>query len=353
MSLFEELLDKYNEETVSVEKEEPEKQTTPVKEKETGDTTPPEENSQREDVTDNGEEYGAEPEETSPIEQLMSLEGYLEEAPREYDNSVEGVKAYLEDRDKKRDTEIVKNFLSSDPQLASFYKHTVVEGKDPKTFIKLNHDRPSFMDMDLPAIDGSTTEPEKKKINNQYDSVIKQYYSKKGLPEEAIDGLLESTKNKHELAKSALEGLKSEYQESINKEEEARKQEQLIQEQEAKQTLQEINNIIDKNDFGDFKIPESELGNFKNYVTVPVNKEGLTQADIAYNSLSVREKLIVDYYIKQKFKPRFAKVKNNTFFSSVKDKTKDRVNPDGKDKGEFSGKNMDHASFISLLKNNK
>lgn len=273
---------------------------------------------------------------------LMKSEGFVGEG--EFEDSSEGLGNYMKERDTARDQQVLTSFLKASPELASFYKHTIVDKKPAESFMR-RLDKPTILTTEIKPLGESLSDVEKVTVLDSHRAIIKANLKGK-VSETVLNSIIESAVEKGEteqLAKDSLADLTTAYNGELK----------LLEDQ--AQTLVDTDALNYENAQRVIKatvgkgalasnviIPESEKLGFIDFLTKPINTmSGETKQQQVVSSLSPEQDLLLDYLlykfsISGKFDIGSLKTRssNKQFFNSAKGENDRRQS---RDKGRVSG----------------
>lgn len=271
-------------------------------------------------------------EEIGLLAEFMKEEGYLEEG--EYEDSSEGLKKYIADRDKARDLKVITSFLESSPDVARVFNHVVVEGKPFASLIR-ETTKPEILEEKLIEIKPTSSDEDKETAIKQHTKIIRAGLKGK-VSDTILEGMITTAVEKGEtlaLAKDVLKDIEASYNneiESINKEAAARKK---AEQDEANAAKENIKRLITKGEVAaNVLIPESEKTEFYDFLVKPVDAlTGKTKQTLIMESLTDEEDMLLDYllFVKaKKGKIDFSALKSKStvkkFFKNAKKANEDR-----------------------------
>jgi len=223
------------------------------------------------------------------IKELSGLLGYDIEG--EFDESIEGIAEYTKKAGEAIAAQKVNELFQRFPDAYEYMKHLAQGGK--KEDYLGSEGAPAYLDSDLSSAGDETLK-----------TVIKQALTSQGFEQDAIEETLEDYEDTGLLKKQAAIAQKY-LKRNYEKEKAARDAatQKNIQDQQAKaeQAVSEIKGVINKGELaGNFRIPEAEKPAFEKWM-FGANKEGKTQRDIERESMSMQDKLALEYLFFKKF----------------------------------------------------
>lgn len=191
----------------------------------------------------------------------------------------------------------------TNPDFAKFYKHTIIEGNSVDTFLA-SQSKPEYHDVEITDIsDTNSTEANEQIINTQKE-ILTAALKAKGNDQDEIDLLIESIEDKgvlFEKAKQAKEYLKTTHEAKVQEQLQAEQEAKKAEEQATVEQWQKIQTMLDKNDLGDgIKLPTSdrrEIEAFTRAISQPVDKHGNTQIDYMRNKQTLGQQLLSDFLL--------------------------------------------------------
>ena len=278
-----------------------------------------------------GEGEGGEP---GILEALMIEEGYVEEG--EYEDSSDGIKQYIADRDKKRDLKVLEGFLSANEQMAAVFNHIVVQKKPLESLLRSSQ-KPAILETQLLETSATSTDEQKEQAVKQHSDIIRQGLKGK-FSDSIVEQMITSAVEKGETlatARDVLKDIEKQHNADVASiEAQARTEAEALEKQE-EEIRKNIQKVITKGEAAsNIIIPQSDRVGLYEFLTKPVDAlNNRTKQQIVSDTLSDEENILIDYllYLKAKngkidlalLKSRSAKKK---FFKKSKEENEDRQN---------------------------
>jgi len=297
-------------------------------------------------LEDNAEAVEAYVSKDNSVLQLMQAEGFLEEGT--FDNSMEGLQAYLAKRDEVAFEKKLQNYFEDQPMLKQVKEH--LDKKLPIQSLFMRQQKPAILANELPKITDEMDDKAKANVTKVYEQLIRQAYKSKGVDDVAIEAIVKTAQDGGKMAdtaEAAKQMLSADFDaqiEAYEKEEQAAVDAQLeALQQERNQAIE----IVTKNDFGGgLKIPTADIEGFKNYVGKVVKSDGVTtMSDEKYSKLTLAQKLWLDYIVYKDFKlPNIVTNTSKLLFGKANKDNSKRTPPGG-----GSGGSASRSGSIPLL----
>ena len=239
-----------------------------------------------EDIKEESKEDDDESDEDSTVvSEILSAFGY--ESEGDYDDTSEGLINMTKD---------IAGQLAEDRVAEVMDKFPLV--KEHLEYVLNGGESQNFMQAYDPSLDYNKIQLPEDDVRSQ-KAILSEYFNLKGhdksFTSEMINDYADSGKlhAKAESARQALGKVQAQQQSQlVNQQKEERAQEYQNQQQfwgDVAKTLE------DSQEFAGVTVPEREKSKFFNYLSRPVNQEGLTQRDIDHSEAEMDKKLAIDY----------------------------------------------------------
>lgn len=271
------------EETEEVQ-EEPQNETEEVQE-EVIEEQP--EDDQEEEVEESDEEDG----EPTVVSEILEKLGY--EPSDEYDDTPEGLLQMTKDISSQMADDRIDEVLNNFPLVKQHLEY-VLQGGQSNRFMAAHDPRADYGEFQLNENDIAS-----QKV------ILANYFELKGHDKEFTNELLEDYEdsgklfNKAAAAKDALSKYQEQQREAMYERQREENKKQAEQQQEFWNGIADT--IKDSQEFAGITIPEREKSKFFNYISQPVNNEGLTQRDLDHTNAETDVKLAIDYLMYKGF----------------------------------------------------
>jgi hypothetical protein len=222
----------------------------------------------------------------------------------EYENGVGGLKAAIKDALPQLVKKTFIESLAEVPYMKDFYNHVAIEGKSVDTFL-LKNTTPDFAKIKVEEVTSTMDDNAKTTALNLQKNLIYQELIAKGMEESDVTEFIklqEDTGKLFERAKTAKDTLVKMYEkekEVILKQEEAKL---AKQEEERKQTIEKVKEIIQSNNFDGLQIPTEDIAMFQEALLKPIDDRGNTLLDYKRSKLNLEKNLFLDYLVLKDFK---------------------------------------------------
>jgi hypothetical protein len=222
----------------------------------------------------------------------------------EYENGVGGLKAAIKDAIPQLVKKTFIESLAEVPYMKDFYNHVAIEGKSVDTFL-LKNTTPDFAKIKVEEVTSTMDDNAKTTALNLQKNLIYQELIAKGMEESDVTEFIklqEDTGKLFERAKTAKDTLVKMYEkekEVILKQEEAKL---AKQEEERKQTIEKVKEIIQSNNFDGLQIPTEDIAMFQEALLKPIDDRGNTLLDYKRSKLNLEKNLFLDYLVLKDFK---------------------------------------------------
>jgi hypothetical protein len=156
----------------------------------------------------------------------------------------------------------------------------------------------------------------------QQESLVRTELELKGFEKEEIDEQIDYLKDKSKLYDRSIKSpsvISNIYTKALEDKQKFDKQANEKYEKELADFRISQKNQVEEG-FYDIKLPKKDADDFFDYVTKPVTKDGQTAADVAYYKATPKQKLLIDYLLKEDFKSLKEKVTPKA--ASLQDLTK-------------------------------
>lgn len=251
----------------------------------------PEEEEAEEDEEE--EEEVAEDEEgnATVVSEVLDKLGYDPE--EEYEDTPEGLAAMTKDIASQMADERIDNVLENFPLVKQHLEY-VLQGGESQQFMAAHDPNMDYEKFNLEEDDAAS-----QKV------ILSNYFELKGHDKEFINELLEDYEDTGKLYKKAdaAKAALGKYQQQQREEMYEQQRQQNIEAQ--KEKAQFWDNIAGKieesQDLAGISIPQREKNKFFNYISKPVNQDGLTQRDIDHSEADIDVKLAIDYLMYKGF----------------------------------------------------
>lgn len=229
--------------------------------------------------------------EPTVVSEVLEKLGY--ELEDEYEDTPEGLtkmtKAVASRMADDQLDEVLQNF-----PLVKQHLEYVLQGGESQKFMSAHDPRADYATFELNEDDSASQK-----------AILANYFELKGHDKEFTNELLEDYEDSGKLFKKAAAAKEAlgKYQATERERMfEVQKEEQQKVFQEQKQFWDGISDTINEaQEFAGVSIPEKEKGKFFNYISQPVNNEGLTQRDLDHKDAEMDVKLAIDYLMYKGF----------------------------------------------------
>ena len=244
-----------------------------------------------EDEDDDDDEYeeddedDEDEEDDSVVGNILDALGY--DVDEEYEDTAEGLTALTKDMAGRMASEQIEDVLGKFPLVKDHLNYVLNGGQSQE-----------FMQAYDPNMDYNTLKISESDINSQ-KAILGDYLAIKGHDNDFISEMLEDYEdsgklfNKSESARKALSKYQGQEREQL--------MEKQMQDQKETQAKQEefwngvADVISESREFAGLNVPEKDKNKFFNYLSTPVNKNGLTQRDVDHQEADMEIKLAIDY----------------------------------------------------------
>jgi hypothetical protein len=259
------------------------------------DDDSPEESEEEEDEDDYEEEDEDDedaPADDSVIAEVLSKLGY-ETEDIQYEDSAEGIANMTADLADKMADERIDEVLANFPQVKEHLEY-VLAGGDSDKFLHSSQDQADFGGIEVGKDDAKLQK-----------AILSEYFAYKGHEEEIGNDLIEDYEDsgrlfeKAEKARLALAKVQDHQRtEMVNKQQE---QQRLEIEQKTEFWEDVADTLRDTDDFAGINIPTRQKREFFEYISTPIDKNGLTQRDLDHAEAGLDVKLAIDYLMYKGF----------------------------------------------------
>lgn len=226
------------------------------------------------------------------VGEILQKFGY-DDIDEEFEDTTEGLAKLTHVLSEKLAVETLDNLFEKFPTVQKHLEY-VQQGGDPNTFMKAFAPEVDYSNIDI-----------KDEDSDLQKKILYDYFVAKGTEENFIGDMIESyedkgiLKDKAEAAKKALSDAQAGQREA----ELARQKE--VAEAHRKETEEMWRSVAttihDNNDLAGIPISQREKAKFFEYISKPVNAEGLTQRDLDFQKAGLDQKLAVDYMVYKGF----------------------------------------------------
>jgi|TARA_B110000211_G_scaffold234544_1_gene304682 hypothetical protein len=227
--------------------------------------------------------------ESTVVQEILTSLGY----EGEYEDTADGLTELTKDVASQMADERIDEVLAKFPLVKEHLNYVLAGGESQK-----------FMKAYDPNLDYNTMQLSEDDSRSQ-KAILSDYFTQKGHDREFIQEMLEDYQDagklhtKADLARKALGKVQAEEKEQLVVRQQQDLQKQQTQQQEFWNGVQET--IKDSKEFAGMQVPEREKAKFFNYLSKPVNKDGLTQRDIDHSEAEMEKKLAIDYLMYKGF----------------------------------------------------
>tara|TARA_R110000765_G_scaffold284370_1_gene381172 strand:- start:21 stop:1106 length:1086 start_codon:yes stop_codon:yes gene_type:complete len=240
---------------------------------------------EKEEESDDQESDDESNEDSTVVSEILTAFGY--DTENEYDDTSEGLINMTKDIAGQLADERVEEVMQKFPLVREHLEY-VLNGGESQNFMQAYDPNLDYNKMQLPQDD----------VRSQ-KAVLSEYFNLKGhdqaFTSEMINDYSDSGKlhTKAEAARQALGKVQAQQQsQMVDQQKHQRAQQYESQQQfwgDVAKTLE------DSQEFAGVTVPEREKNKFFNYLSKPVNQEGLTQRDVDHASAEIDKKLAIDY----------------------------------------------------------
>lgn len=248
------------------------------------------------------------------------IESGMDFGEQEFTDDIEGLHKISTAVAKQMATNTLLNHLKSNPTYQKFYEHTS-KGGSLDTFIVSNKE-PEFKSITLKQASEDMEDSEKESAINGARRMIELDLKSKGVSDGQVKRLVDAIEDEgldalYKEGKDAEGRLKVTHKAEVDAALEAEQKQLELQQKEDEAFVQEVKDIVSKNDFDGFEIPVAHKNTFLNAL-LEVDAVGSTLIDKKYGQLSTGKQLILDYLVMTDFKdlnlkPLGSKTKNFKF----------------------------------------
>jgi len=252
---------------------------------------PEEEQEEEEEEAEETEEDDGEDGEPTVVSEILEKLGY--EPSDEYDDTPEGLLQMTKDVSSQMADDRIDEVLSNFPLVKQHLEY-VLQGGESNQFMAAHDPRADYGEFELRENDTAS-----QKV------ILANYFELKGHDKEFTNELLEDYEdsgklfNKAAAAKDALSKYQEQQRESMYEQQREQSQKKSEQQQEFWNGIADT--IKDSQEFAGITIPEREKSKFFNYISQPVNNDGLTQRDLDHTEADMDVKLAIDYLMYKGF----------------------------------------------------
>ena len=245
-----------------------------------------------EDEDEDEEEYEDDEEEDEDVEEddtvvgnILEALGY--EANEAYEDTAEGLTALTKDMAGKMANEQIEEVLNKFPLV-----------KDHLNYVLNGGQSQDFMQAYDPNMDYDTLRISEGDIQSQ-KAILADYLAIKGHDNDFIGEMLEDYEDsgklfkKSEAARKALGKYQGQQRQQLMEQQQERQQEAQAQQVEFWTSVADT--IQNSQEFAGLVVPEKDKNKFFNYLSRPVNKNGMTQRDLDHQEADMEIKLAIDY----------------------------------------------------------
>ena len=240
----------------------------------------------KEEEESDDQEYDDESNEDSTVvAEILTAFGY--DTENEYDDTSEGLINMTKDIAGQLADERVEEVMQKFPLVREHLEY-VLNGGESQNFMQAYDPSLDYNKIQLPEDD----------VRSQ-KAVLSEYFNLKGhdqaFTSEMINDYSDSGKlhTKAEAARQALGKVQAQQQsQMVNQQKQQRAQQYESQQQFWGDVAQTLEN---SQEFAGVTVPEREKNQFFNYLSKPVNQEGLTQRDMDHANAEIDKKLAIDY----------------------------------------------------------
>jgi len=230
--------------------------------------------------------------ELGTVESLMSEFGFTPAEGKTYEETYEGIRELMSDITQAAEASVFASLAESLPDVAQFLEFRMNGGK-PEDFFNTMKTINNYKNIQI-----TETNVDVQK------QVYKDFLVRTGFtPEEAEEEIIEAEQlnvleKKSRLALSKLTAIT---EAEFTKEQETRAKEQEAarkkQEEDDRKEWEAIQTTIKSGKLGNFEVPEPDKANFWRWLTAPIDKQGTTGRAKAQASLTLDQRLAVEYLI--------------------------------------------------------
>ena len=224
-------------------------------------------------------------EDSTVVSEILTAFGY--DAENNYDDTSEGLINMTKDIAGQLADERVEEVMQKFPLVREHLEY-VLNGGESQDFMQAYDPNLDYNQMQLPQDD----------VRSQ-KAVLSEYFNLKGHDQEFTAGMINDYSDSGKLhakadqARQALGKVQAQQKsQMVNQQKHQRAQQYESQQQfwgDVAKTLE------DSQEFAGVTVPEREKNKFFNYLSKPVNQEGLTQRDMDHANAEIDKKLAIDY----------------------------------------------------------
>lgn len=230
--------------------------------------------------------------EPGTVESLISEFGFTAPEGKTYEESYEGIRELMGDLTQAAEASVFANLAETLPDVAQFLEFRINGGKPEEFFAKMK----AINNYKTLEITSENVDVQKQVYK---DFLVRSGYTAEEADEEVVEAeqlnLLER-KSRVALTKLAAttEAEFEKEQKLIAKHQEEERVKQLEDDRKEWETIQAT---IKSGKLGTFEVPEPDKANFWRWLTEPVDKQGTTGRAKAQASLTIDQRLAVEYLI--------------------------------------------------------
>ena len=224
-------------------------------------------------------------EDDTVVGSILEALGY--EANEAYEDTAEGLTALTKDMAGKMANEQIEEVLNKFPLV-----------KDHLNYVLNGGQSQHFMQAYDPNMDYDTLRISEGDIQSQ-KAILADYLAIKGHDNDFIGEMLEDYEDsgklfkKSEAARKALGKYQGQQRQQLMEQQQERQQEAQAQQEEFWTSVADT--IQNSQEFAGLVVPEKDKNKFFNYLSRPVNKNGMTQRDLDHQEADMEIKLAIDY----------------------------------------------------------
>jgi hypothetical protein len=226
------------------------------------------------------------------VESLMGEFGFTPPEGKTYEETYEGIRELMSDITQAAEASVFANLAETLPDVAQFLEFRINGGK-PEEFFNTMKTINNYKNIQITETN----------IDVQ-KQVYKDFLVRTGFtPEEAEEEIIEAEQLNvlEKKSRLALNKLAAITEAEFTKEQETRAKEQEAarkkEEEDDRKEWEAIQATIKSGKLGTFEVPEPDKANFWRWLTAPIDKQGTTGRAKAQASLTLDQRLAVEYLI--------------------------------------------------------
>jgi hypothetical protein len=245
----------------------------------------------KEDDEEQDEDVTQDTDEESIVGQILTKLGY--DVEEEYDDTTDGLLKLTQDVGTKMAEDQLDQLFAKFPLVKNHLEYVLNGGQSQ-----------DFMQAYDPQLDYNKIDIAEEDVRSQ-KAILSDYFTSKGHDADFINELLEDYEDtgklyqKSQAAKNSLAQVQGQQRQQLIAQQ---KQQREQSQQEQQQFWNGVYETIESSsEFAGITVPKREKSKFFDYISKPVNKDGMTQRDLDHGSADVEVKLAMDYLMYKGF----------------------------------------------------